>query len=89
MPVTPDQSGEHAAELTPNAALVDPIGELTIDTDAETVVPSPARRASVSDASPPRAISPRNRNKSAAQRTPYLATANTSVSSRAQQLASA
>ena len=42
MLVTPDQSGEHAAELTPNAALVDPIGELTIDTDAETVVPSPA-----------------------------------------------
>ena len=67
MPVTPDQSGEHAAELTPNAALADPIRELTIDTDAESVVPSPTRRASVSDASPPREISPRSRNKSAAQ----------------------
>ena len=43
MSVTPDQSGEHAAELTPNAALVDPIGSLTIDTDIETVVPSPTR----------------------------------------------
>ena len=65
--MTPDQSVEHAPELTPNAALEDPIGELTIDTDAETVVPSPARRASVSDASPPREISPRSGNKSAAQ----------------------
>ena len=34
MPVTLSPSGEHAAELTPNAALADPIGELTIDTDA-------------------------------------------------------
>ena len=67
MPVTIDQSGEHAAELTPNAVLVDPIGELTVDTDAETVVPSPSRRASVRDASPPREISPRSRNKSAVQ----------------------
>ena len=32
MPVTPDQSGQHAAELTHNAALADPTGELTIDT---------------------------------------------------------
>ena len=65
MPVNPDQSGEHAAEFTPNAALTDtivPIRELTIDTDAETVIPSPTRRASVSDASPPREISPRSRN---------------------------
>ena len=54
MHVTPDQAGEHAAEITPNAALAVPIGELTINTDAETIVPSPARRASVSDASPPR-----------------------------------
>ena len=67
MPVTPDQSGEHAAELTSSAVLVDPIGELTIDTDAETVVPFPSRRAFVSDASPPREISPRSRNKSAVQ----------------------
>ena len=66
MPVTPNQSGEHAAELTPNAALADPIGELTIDTDAETVVPSPTRRVSASDASRPREISPRSRNKSPA-----------------------
>ena len=67
MPVTPSPSGEHAAELTPNVELAEPIGELTIDTDAETVVPSPVRRASVSDASPPREISPRSRNKSANQ----------------------
>ena len=68
MTVTPDdQSGEHAAELTPNAVLVDPIGELTTDTDAETVVPYPSRRASVSDTSPSREISPRSLNKSALQ----------------------
>ena len=41
IPVTPSPSGEHAAELTPNVELVEPIGQLTIDTDAETVVPSP------------------------------------------------
>ena len=67
MPVTLSPSGEHAAELTPNAALADPIGELTIDTDAETVVPSPTRRVSLSDASPPREITPRSRNMSAIQ----------------------
>ena len=67
MHVTPDQAGEHATELRPNAALVDQIGELTIDTDVETIVPYPTRRASVSDGSPPREISPRSRNKSAAQ----------------------
>ena len=50
MPVTPDQPGEHAAKLTPNAALVDPIGELTIDTDSETRVPSSTIRASASEA---------------------------------------
>ena len=43
MHVTPSPSGEHAAELTPNVELAEPIGELTIDTDAETVVPSPSR----------------------------------------------
>ena len=67
MPVTPSPYGEQAAELTPKVELAEPIGELTIDTDAETVVPSPVRRASVSDASPPREISPRSRNKSASQ----------------------
>ena len=51
MPVTPSPSGEHAAELTPNIELVEPIGDFTIDTDAETFVPSPTRQASVSDAS--------------------------------------
>ena len=61
MPANTDQSGEHAAKLTPNAALTDPIVELTIDTDAETTNSSPVRRASVSDASPPREISPRKR----------------------------
>ena len=67
MPVTPSPSGEHAAEPTANVELAEPVGELTIDTDAETIVPSPARRASVSDASLPREISPRSRNKSAIQ----------------------
>ena len=67
LPVTPSPSGEHAAELTPTVELAEPIGELTIDTDAETIVPSPARRASVSDASPPREASPRSRNKSVIQ----------------------
>ena len=47
------QSGEHAAELTPNAALVQPIAELSLPedlSDPETVVTevSPRRRASVS-----------------------------------------
>ena len=67
MPVTPSPSGGHAAELTPNVELAEPIGDLTIDTDVETVVPSPVQRASVSDASPPREVSPRSRNKSAFQ----------------------
>ena len=40
LPIMSDQLGEHAAELTPNAAVVDPIGGLTI----ETIVPSPTRR---------------------------------------------
>ena len=56
--VTPEQSGEDAAELTPSAALVEPIGGLTIDRDTETWVPSPAIRASVSATSPPAEISP-------------------------------
>ena len=47
------QSGEHAAELTPNAALVQPIAELSLPedlSDSETVATevSPRRRASVS-----------------------------------------
>ena len=64
MLVIPDQSGEHAAELTPNAALVDPIGGLTIDTDTDTNVPSPTRRAaSTSEASPSTEVSPRIRHK--------------------------
>ena len=47
------QSGEHVAELTPNAALVQPIAELSLPedlSDPETVVTvvSPRRRASVS-----------------------------------------
>ena len=49
MPVTPSPSGEHAAELTPNAELAESMGDLTIDTYVETVVPSPVRRASKSD----------------------------------------
>ena len=52
MPVAPSPSGEHTAELTPNAALADPIGPLTLDTETEARVPSPARRVSTSDVSP-------------------------------------
>ena len=36
MPVAPSPSGEHTAELTPNAALADPNGQLTIDTETPT-----------------------------------------------------
>ena len=54
MPVAPSPTGEHTAELTPYAALADPIGQLTIDIEAETRVPSPTRRVSTSDASPPK-----------------------------------
>ena len=61
MPVAPGPSGEHTAELTPKAALADPIRQLTIDTEA------PTRRVSTSDASPPKETSPRSRNRSAAQ----------------------
>ena len=39
--LTPEQSRQHAAELTPKAALVEPIGSLTLDTDRETLVPTP------------------------------------------------
>ena len=51
------QSGEHAAELTPNAALVQPIAELSLLedlSDSETVATevSPRRRASVSTDNP-------------------------------------
>ena len=69
MPVAPSHSGdgEHTAELTPNVALADPIGQLTIDTEAETRIPSPTRRVSTSDASPPKETSSRSRNWSAAQ----------------------
>ena len=47
------QCGEHTAELTPNAALVQPIAELSLPespSDSETVATevSPRRRASVS-----------------------------------------
>ena len=65
IPRTQNQSGEQAAELTPDAALVDPIESLTLDTDTETVVPSPIRRASVSAASPSADLSPRSGHKSA------------------------
>ena len=51
------QSGEHTAELTPNAALVQPIAELSLPespSDSETVATevSPRRRASVSTDNP-------------------------------------
>ena len=61
MPVAPGPSREHTAELTPKAALADPIRQLTIDTEA------PTRRVSTSDASPPKETSPRSRNRCAAQ----------------------
>ena len=53
--------------LTQNAGLTDPIGELTIDTDAETAIPSPIRKRLCEGCLPPREISPRSRNESAAQ----------------------
>ena len=40
LPVTQEQSGERAAELKPNAVLVDSSGGLTADTDTGTLVPS-------------------------------------------------
>ena len=63
--VTSEQTREPAAELTTNKVLFEPIDGLAIDTDTETLVPSPARRASVSAASPPAEVSPRSRQKSA------------------------
>ena len=65
--MTPEQSGEHAVELTPNAVLFESIGGLTINTDTKILVPSPARRASVSADSPPAESSPRSRHESAFQ----------------------
>ena len=66
-PVTPEQSGEHAAEPAPNTALVEPIDCLTIDTDTEIMVLFPRRGASVSDGTPVAEVSPRSRHKSALQ----------------------
>ena len=63
LPVTPEQSGEHAAELTPTALLVDPIGGLSIYAHTETLAASPTRRASVSATSPTAEILPRSRHK--------------------------
>ena len=60
--VTPEQPGEHAEELTPNAGLVEPIDGLTIDSDTEFLVLSPRQRASVSDVAE---VPPRIRHKSA------------------------
>ena len=67
MPLIPDQSGEHAAELTPKAAIVDPIGGLTINTDTGTIVPSPTRRASTNETSPSTEFSHSSHRKSAIQ----------------------
>ena len=64
-PVTPEQSGEHAAEQTPKAALEEPIDGLTIDTDTVTLVLSPRRRSPVSDGTPASEVSSRSRHKSA------------------------
>ena len=38
MEMMPEQSGGHTAELTPNAALVEPIDSLKLDTDTESLV---------------------------------------------------
>ena len=67
MPVTPDQFGEHATELTPNTALADMIGGLKVDTDTETIVPFPTRRSSTREASPSTEVQLRSRHKSAIQ----------------------
>ena len=72
MSVAPSPCGEHTAELTLNSALADPIGQLTIDTEAEARVPSPARRVSTSDVPPHKENSPRSRNRSAVQGTMHL-----------------
>ena len=53
-PMTPGQSGEHAADLTPNAALIEPVDGLTIDTNTENLVSSHRRRASVGEDTPAR-----------------------------------
>ena len=39
-PMRPEESGEHAGEITPSAVLVEPIDVLTIDTDTENLVSS-------------------------------------------------
>ena len=40
-PMSPEQSGEHAGEFTPNVVLFEPIDGLTVDTDTENLVSSP------------------------------------------------
>ena len=65
MPVNSDQYGEHTGELTPNAALVCPIGGCTIGTDTDTIVPFPTSRASTSETSPSTEVSPRSCHKAA------------------------
>ena len=62
-----EQSGKHAAEFTPNPALVEPIDGLTIDTDTKILVSLPRRRASVSDGTPAGQVSPHSRHKSTIQ----------------------
>ena len=42
-----EESGAQASELTPNAVLVVAFHHLNLDTDIETLVPSPRRRPSV------------------------------------------
>ena len=51
--ITHEPTGEHAAELTPNTALIQPIADLTLrevvsDTETVTTVVLPKRRASFS-----------------------------------------
>ena len=66
-PITPEQSREHAKELTPNSALVEPIDGLTLHTDTETLMSSPKRRASEGDHASASAVSERSRYKTAVQ----------------------
>ena len=66
-PMTPEQSKEYTAELTPNAALMEPFDGLSINTDMEALVSSYQRRASVGDGTPPWGYHPCSRHKSALQ----------------------
>ena len=59
----PEQSGDHTAELTSNAANVEPIDSLNLDTVTKTLVLLPRHRASVIDEVSATEASKRSRHK--------------------------